>query len=252
MRVQPILAGTALAAGLTLAHSGTAGALPNCGGQHAAPHAVPYDCALPGIDITVGGLTRHFSAVVHANGTNVSVDYLMTLNGQPAPLPVAVPIRITHHDGISGAGLGFDTAAGFIAAGATTATLTDSAPCRAGQLDVMAVVTAPGSGDRFRVGGPWIENGSGCTDITSTVPATVPTPPTTAPAVPVPPVVPPSTGQGPPPQRPPAEAGPPTSTFGLPPTGSSPSPAAVAGGALLGVGLAGVLLASNRTRRPAR
>lgn len=247
MHTRPILGALGLAAGLTLASHGTAHALPNCGGQHAAPHAVPYDCALPGIDITVGGLTRHFSAVVHANGTNVSVDYLMT----GGTLPVNVPIRITHHENISGAGLGSDTAAGFILAGQTTATLTDSSPCRAGQLDVMAVVTAPGSGDRFRVGGPWIENGTGCTD-TSSIPATVPTPPTTAPAVPVPPVVPPSTGQGPPAQRPPVQAGPPTSTFGLPPTGSSSSPAAVAGGVLAGVGFAALAIASNRTRRPAR
>lgn len=249
MHIRPILGALGLAAGLTLASHGTAHALPNCGGQHAPPQPVPYDCALPGLDITVGQTTRHFSAVVHANGTNVSVDYLMT----GGTLPVDVPIRITHHDGISGAGLNSDTASGFIRAGSTTATLVDSSPCRAGQLDVMAVVTAPGSGSRFRVGGPWIENGTGCTDTTSiptsSTPATVPAPPTTTPAVPVPPVVPPSTGQGPP--VPSVPAGPPI-TGTLPATGSSEYGPVTLAALLLGPGAAAIVVAATRRRAAVR
>jgi len=148
-------------------------AVPNCGGQSAAPQPVPYVCNLPGIDITYQGVTRHFAAQVFADGTKVTVTFTMS-----APLPVAVPIRIVHHEGISGAGGSENESSGVIPAGATTAVLVDSAPCRNGQLDVKAVNTSNGSGDKYRVGGPWIRNGTGCID-TSTVPQSTTVPSTT-------------------------------------------------------------------------
>jgi len=48
--------------------SGIAAAATACGGQSAPPQPVPYTCSLPGIDITAQGFTRHFSAVVFADG----------------------------------------------------------------------------------------------------------------------------------------------------------------------------------------
>jgi hypothetical protein len=189
MKARPILTVLGLAAVGVAAYATPAHAA-NCGGQGAAPQPVPYTCTLPGIDITVSGITRHFSAVVSANGTSVTA--VITMTG--GLLPVNVPVKIVHHEGISGAGGNEDSAQGFILAGQTTATVVDSSPCRAGQLDVKAVDTSPGSGDKFRIGGPWITNGTGCMDTQTTVPATtvastvpaVTTPgaPTTAPTVP--------------------------------------------------------------------
>ncbi len=204
------------------------GATPNCGGQNAAPQPVPYTCNLPGIDITAQGATRHFAAQVHADGNAVTITYLMT----GGVLPVDVPIRIVHHEGISGAGGASDEATGVIPAGKTTATLTDSSPCRAGQLDVKAVDISNGSGDRFRVGGPWIQNGTGCNE-TTTVPqssTTVPVPPSsTAP--------PPASTPGSTPGSS-VESTAPTSVGGgaLPKTGHDNTPLVLLGVLLVGLG----------------
>jgi LPXTG-motif cell wall-anchored protein len=187
------LAGLATAAGATVALAGTAHAA-NCGGQSAAPQPVPYTCELPGKVMSAVApngqtISRHVSAVLHADGEAVWVVYTMS-----APLPVNAPIRIVHHEGISGAGLDSDQSVGVIPAGQTTATLVDSSPCRAGQVDVKFWDITNGSGDAFRVGGPWITNGTDCTTPTTTVPGettttvvvttvtTVPGAPTTSPA----------------------------------------------------------------------
>ena len=238
------LAGLAVLAGSVTAPvcmTGTASALPNCGGQNAAPQPVPYTCFLPGRDITYQGVTRHFSAVVFADGVHVTVTYTMS-----APVPVDVPIRIVHHTGISGAGLGSDQSQGFIPAGQTTATLVDSSPCREGQLDVKAVNTANGSGDNFRVGGPWIRNGDSCID-TTTIPSSSTTTAVTSSTVP-----PPSSTPG---TRPPVESTAPTSrppvTSGggtLPPTGNGLDIAGVGWLATLVVVAGGYLVHSTRKR----
>jgi hypothetical protein len=212
-----------------------AGAAPNCGGQSAAPQPVPYDCDLPGIDITYQGVTRHFSAHVHADGTHVTVTYLMS-----TPLPVDVPIRIVHHEGVSGAGLASDSSQGVIPAGAVTATLVDSSPCRDGQLDVKAVFIGNGQ-SQGRVGGPWIRNGTDCTT-TTTVPqsstTSLPTstsssapPPTTTPTSTVP-----STVGSTAPTSPPQSGGGGASSTNLPATGSDLLPRALIGVVLFGLG----------------
>jgi len=197
--MKKILAGLAALSitvlGVTALYTGTAHAA-NCGGQGApgsptnplpAP-PVPYTCTLPGKDITVAGVTRHFSAVVRVTGTQVFVDFTMS-----APLPVDVPIWIEHHTGISGAGGTSDNAQGFILAGQTTATLEDSSPGRNGQLDVFAIFRRQ---DKGRVGGPWIQNG--VPPVPTTAPPVVP--PSTVPGTPTPPApaptTPPSAGTG--------------------------------------------------------
>ena len=178
---------------------GNAQAVPNCGGQGAARHdatvANPYVCNLPGLDVTVTGpggqpVTRHFAAQVTANGLTVSATFKMT----GGVLPVDVPIRVSHHFGVSGGGGPSSENSGFIRAGQTTGTVTDSFPCRDGQFDVKAWFTANGD-ERGRVGGPWILNGTEATCLlapgpTTTAPATTTTPTTPASVAPLPSVAP--------------------------------------------------------------
>jgi len=233
-----LIATAVLATGVTAPAclSSPAHAAGNCGGQNATPQPVPYTCNLPGIDLTVQGITRHFSAVVNADGTRVTVQFIMT----GGTLPVAVPIRIVHHEGISGAGGSENESQGTIPAGQTTATLTDSAPCRDGQLDVKAVFIANGQ-SQGRVGGPWIQNGTGC-NATTTVPqssttlpvsSTVPPSPTTTPASTVPSTV-GSTAPASPPQ---SGGGGGTHSTQIPATGRDASPLILASAVLVGLGL---------------
>lgn len=141
--------------------------LPYCGGQDAAPQPVPYRCATKLKLIA----TRQVWAEVFADGTSVTVTFHV-LN----PAPVPVPVVIVHHEGNSGAGLALDSAQGVMAPGQADITVVDSSPCRVGQLDIKYAFTGNGQ-DQGRVGGPWIENGTGCTD-TVTVPTSVPPPST--------------------------------------------------------------------------
>ena len=88
-----------------------------------------------------------------------------------APRSTDAPIRITHHIGISGAGGPRSVAEGVIPAGQTTATLSVTTPCFAGQVDIKFVFILD-SQPQGRVGGPWIENGTGCTPPTTTTTTT--------------------------------------------------------------------------------
>ena len=229
-----LLATAVLATGVTAPAclSSPAHAAGNCGGQNALPQPVPYTCNLPGIDITASGLTRHFSAVLNADGTHVSVQWIMS-----APVPAPVPIQMIHHIGISGAGGPETKASGVIPAGQTTATLSVTSPCFAGQVDIWAVSTGP----NFRVGGPWIQNGTGC-NATTTVPqssttlpvsSTVPPSPTTTPASTVPSTV-GSTAPASPPQ---SGGGGGTHSTQIPATGRDASPLILLGAVLVGLGL---------------
>jgi hypothetical protein len=171
MKARYLLPAVGIVAGSIFTLAGTAHAA-NCGGQGAAPVAAsadaPYVCTMPGIDITVQGVTRHFSGVLTANGTTVSVTFTMS-----APLPVAVPLVLIHHTGKSGDGQPEIRVEGSIPAGSTTATVVDSKPCQDGQVDAKAIFTKPGD-ERGRVGGPWIFNGTPeqCIDTQTSVPAT--------------------------------------------------------------------------------
>ena len=72
-------------------------------------------------------------------------------------------------------------AEGVIPAGQTTATLSVTTPCFAGQVDIKFVFVLD-TQPQGRVGGPWIQNGTGCTVVTTTTTATtIPTTPTTTP-----------------------------------------------------------------------
>jgi LPXTG-motif cell wall-anchored protein len=144
--------------------------VPNCGGQSAAEHPVPYDCVS---QKTIDGTT--FTASVHADGSHVTV--VITLN---APRADDTSARIIHHEGNSGAGGQENTSSGVIPAGATSITLVDSAPCRVGQLDIKAVFTGNGD-ERGRVGGPWIRNGTDCMGTTTVVTTPTTSPVTTSP-----------------------------------------------------------------------
>jgi hypothetical protein len=228
--------------GTILGHLAPAGALPACGGNNAAPHAVPYDC-IAGPKV-IDGTT--FSALVHADGTHVTVTI-----GLLTARTVDTPIRIIHHEGKSGAGGVENGADGVIPAGARTAVLVDSAPCRVGQLDVKAVFIGPGD-EAGRIGGPWIDNSptGGCTTGDTTTTTTVPVSSTTVPPVTTTPTT----------SRPgsststtkPAPTGPSTTggtsvahATALPATGGAPLPAL---GLALGMlaGGAGLVVASRR------
>ena len=118
------------ALGVMLAGSAGAQSLPFCGGQNAPPQPVPYTCRTQ--TQTIDG--SQVSAVLHADGTTVTVTYTLL-----APRPTDAPIRITHHIGISGAGGTRSVANGVIPAGQTTATLSVTTPCFAGQVDIKFV-----------------------------------------------------------------------------------------------------------------
>lgn len=175
-------------------------AIPNCGGQSAAPQPVPYDCILP--PKVIDGTT--FAGSVHADGTTVTVTIEIgrVVGGVWVPglgvRTVPTPAAIEHHENISGAGGASETAHGVIPAGGFRIVLTDSSPCRNGQLDVFVVNVGP----NFRLGGPWIQNGVGCvapTTVASSAPTTTPsggstTAPGTTGATPLVSVVPSSAG----------------------------------------------------------
>jgi hypothetical protein len=117
------------------------------------------------------------SAVLRADGQTVTVTYTLV-----APRTTDAPIRVTHHIGISGGGGPRSVAEGVIPAGQTTATLSVTTPCFAGQVDVKFVFVLD-SQPQGRVGGPWIQNGTPpCTP--PTTPPTTP-PPSTTTAAPI-------------------------------------------------------------------
>jgi hypothetical protein len=150
-----------VAAGLAIAivgHAEGAGAVPNCGGQGAAPQPVPYTCNLPSQVIAGSSV----SGVVNADGNALTVTYLLA-----APRPDDVPIRVVYHVGNSGIGGPQSEASGVMAAGTTTATLVVIAPCQLGQVDIKFFFTGNGQAEG-RVGGPTIENGTNCTTPTTT------------------------------------------------------------------------------------
>ena len=169
LRVAIVIGVAALmSAGLvSVASPGGAQPLPFCGGQNAPPQPVPYTCTTQ--TQTIDG--SQVFAVLHADGQTVTVTYTLL-----APRSTDAPIRITHHIGISGAGGPRSVAEGVIPAGQTTATLSVTTPCFAGQVDIKFVFILD-SQPQGRVGGPWIENGTGCTTptTTTTTPTTVPT-----------------------------------------------------------------------------
>lgn len=183
----PVIAVAAWAGAPSLAHAAeppvigpAPSPLPFCGGQNATPQPVPYRCATKLKLIA----TRQVWADVFADGVKVEVTFHV-LN----PAPVAVPVVIIHHEGTSGAGLALDSAKGVMAPGQATITLTDSSPCREGQLDIKYAFTENGQ-DQGRVGGPWIRNGENCAPpITSSPPPT--TPPAVAPSASPPAATPP-------------------------------------------------------------
>ena len=143
--------------------------LPFCGGQNATPRPVPYTCTTQ--TQTIDG--SQVFAILHADGVTVTVTYHLL-----APRTTDAPIRITHHIGISGAGGARSSASGVIPAGQTEATLSVTTPCVAGQVDIKFVFTLD-TQPQGRVGGPWIENGTGCTTPTTTTTTTSTTSPTT-------------------------------------------------------------------------
>ena len=161
----------AVAAVLAVAGQTGAQSLPFCGGQNAPPQPVPYTCTTQ--TQTIDG--SQVFAVLHADGQTVTVTYTLL-----APRTTDAPIRITHHIGVSGAGGPRSVAEGVIPAGQTTATLVVSTPCFAGQVDIKFVFVLD-TQPQGRVGGPWIENGTGCTVVTTTTPTTIPTTPPTSP-----------------------------------------------------------------------
>ena len=139
----------AFAVAAVLAMAGHSGAqpLPFCGGQNAPPQPVPYTCTTQ--TQTIDG--SQVFAVLHADGQTVTVTYTLL-----APRATDAPIRITHHIGISGAGGPRSVAEGVIPAGQTTATLSVTTPCFAGQVDIKFVFVFD-SQPQGRVGGPWID-----------------------------------------------------------------------------------------------
>jgi len=150
-------------------------ALPNCGGQSAAPQPVPYSCILP--PKVIDGTT--FAGRVDADGTvvTVTIEIGKVVGGVWVPglgvRTVPTPAAIIHHQDVSGAGGPSENAQGTIPPGGFRIVLTDSSPCRDGQLDVFVVSTGP----NFRLGGPWIQNGVNCvapTTVASTAPTTTP------------------------------------------------------------------------------
>jgi LPXTG-motif cell wall-anchored protein len=177
-----VVFGVVVSLAMLVAFARSAAAAPNCGGQHAAPQPVPYTCVLP--TKVIDG--SQVSGVLTADGQIVTVTYQLV-----TPRPADTPIRIDHHVGISGAGGPESEANGVIPAGATTATLSVVTPCRAGQVDIKIVFVAS-SQPQGRLGGPWIENGTGCTAPTTTTPSTT-TPSTTTPSTTTPSTTTPST-----------------------------------------------------------
>jgi len=174
-----VIGGVALAS-VAMAGESVAQSLPFCGGQNAPPQPVPYTCTTQTQSID----GSQVFAVLHADGQTVTVTYTLL-----APRTTDAPVRISHHIGISGAGGPRSTANGVIPAGQTTTTLSVTTPCVAGQVDIKFVFVLD-TQPQGRVGGPWIENGTGCTTPTTTTTST-----TTATTVVTSTTVPPSVSQ---------------------------------------------------------
>jgi hypothetical protein len=192
-----VLATGAATAGLAFATSGTAAALPNCGGNNDVKVA-PLSCTNTR---TIDGTTFTIVLDVDAAGA-MTVTY--TLDAARA---TDTAIRIRAHRGIS-SNPNTNEVTGTIPAGATSAVLSVQNNC--GQVDVKAVFT--GNGDaRGRVAGPFITTADNCSS------SSVTTAPTTAP---------PTTGTGGGSTTPPSEA--PTTC----PLCTTPSSASSGGSAL--------------------
>jgi LPXTG-motif cell wall-anchored protein len=149
-----ILATGAATAGLAVATSGTAAALPNCGGNNDVKVA-PLTCTNTR---TIDGTT--FTVVLDVDAAGVmTVTYTLD-----TPRSVDTAIRIRAHRGIS-SNPDTNEVAGVIPAGATSAVLV--VPSNCGQVDVKAVFT--GNGDaRGRVSGPFVTTADNCSSSTAT------------------------------------------------------------------------------------
>jgi LPXTG-motif cell wall-anchored protein len=160
-----LLATGAATAGLALATSETAGALPNCGGNNDVKVAPVLCTNTRAIDGTT------FTVVLDVNAAGaIAVTYTLD-----APRSTDTPIRVRAHRGIS-SNPNTNEVSGTIPAGATSAVLAVQTNC--GQVDVKAVFT--GNGDaRGRVAGPYITTADDCTSTPTTEATTVP--PTTGP-----------------------------------------------------------------------
>lgn len=174
------LAALALAgvtAGLALATSGTASALPLCGGNQNVQLA-PVTCTN---SRTIDGTT--FTVVLDVTaGGSITASYTLD-----APRSVDTPIRVRAHRGISSDPNVHETS-GVIPAGATSGSLSTTLNC--GQIDTKAVFT--GNGDaRGRIAAPFVTNANDCQSAPTTTTApptttatTTPTGPTTTPTGP--------------------------------------------------------------------
>ena len=239
-----VMGGVALAS-VAMASVSGAQSLPFCGGQNAPPQPVPYTCRTQ--TQTIDG--SQVSAVLHADGTTVTVTYTLV-----APRPTDAPIRITHHIGVSGAGGTRSSPNGVIPAGQTTATLSVTTPCFAGQVDIKFVFVLD-TQPQGRVGGPWIENGTGCTVVTTTTSTTIPTTPPTTPATTTPtttpttpPTTPPTSPASTPPTAPPSSVSQRTVSTTLPVTGGGSDAYSVA---LVAVMIGSLLVVIGGARRVA-
>src|SRR6476659_8175308 len=170
------LALAGLTAGLAVATSGTASALPLCGGNQNIQSA-PVTCTN---SRTIDGTT--FTVVLDVTaGGSITASYTLD-----APRSVDTPIRVRSHRGISSSP-NVHEASGVIPAGATSGSLSTTLSC--GQIDTKAVFT--GNGDaRGRIAAPFVTNANDCQSApTTTAPptttaTTTPTGPTTTPTGP--------------------------------------------------------------------
>ena len=142
------LALAAASAGMAVATSGTASALPNCGGNQNIQVA-PVTCQN---QRTIDGTTFTVVLSVSASGA-ITATYSLD-----APRAADTPIRLRAHHGIS-SNPNVNETSGTIPAGATSAVLSSQTLC--GQIDVKAVYT--GNGDaRGRVTAPYVTTQDDC------------------------------------------------------------------------------------------
>ena len=212
------LAALALAgvtAGLAIATSGTASALPLCGGNQNIQTA-PITCTN---SRTIDGTT--FTVVLDVTaGGSITASYTLD-----APRSVDTPIRVRSHRGISSSPQVFE-ASSVIPAGATSASLSTTLNC--GQIDTKAVFT--GNGDaRGRIAAPFVTTANDCQSAPTTT-----APPTTTPTTPPTPLTGPTT----------TPTGPTTTPSSVSPTSAvAPTTAASSTGALPTTGAGTGLLA---------
>ena len=142
------LAPAGVTAGLALATSGTASALPLCGGNQNIQTA-PVTCTN---SRTIDGTT--FTVVLDVTaGGSITASYTLD-----APRSVDTPIRVRSHRGISSTPQVHESS-GVIPAGATSASLSTTLNC--GQIDTKAVFT--GNGDaRGRIAAPFVTMANDC------------------------------------------------------------------------------------------